>query len=88
MVNSPIMAIVKPTRSLRTERLCSAADMGVFPFISVTTHGILIPQSERKQETMLHWPVYMNFYAVNASSRNVSHLLSSPGNIFSETIHA
>lgn len=80
--------IFKHTTSVRTDRLWPAEDMGVFPFISVTTHGILILQLERKQETTLHWPMYMNFYAVNTSSCNVFQLLSSLGNIFGETIHA
>lgn len=81
------MAIFKATALLRRGRLWSTADTVVFPFISITTHGILILQLERGQEAMLLWPVYMNFYAVNASSCNVSDPLSSPGNIFSETLH-
>lgn len=46
----------------------------MFPFVSVTAHGILILQLERRLDIMLYWPMYMKFSTIDVSSCNIECL--------------
>lgn len=70
MADSHLVDVFKSRTLLRKCRLQLTGDMIVFPFVSVTAHGVLILQLERRQDIMLCWPMYMKFSTIDVSSCN------------------